>query len=300
MIYVFLTMLSLLAGQVIITYSYGHYNPFVVVVIVYGIGTVYAMGLVAFKQNMRRQVWEMRRVAKPLFFLLCVMSFNAFCYFASLYLIGISGISTLSNISTIAIIFGGIILYKEHLNLAKAAMIIVTVISAILFSFSKTVFDADKLGILLAVLAGLTWAQIHFMVKNISADMGGLPFAIIRTPFLFVFFAISALILSEVYPSEHSFEIAAVPWTDWVLFASSALFLTILTYTFMPLSMRYADLSTIAIINALRPMLAFFIGIYLFAESVDDFKMIAALMTIGSGFAYSFYIYYTRKKRSLI
>lgn len=294
MIYAFGSMLSLLIGHTIMTWGFTHHEPFQAVMMMYGMASALSLAMGVFSPALRQKVRAMKADTFEIMGLILLMAFNAGMFFIALALIGLSGISTLSSATTVMIIMGGVLWFKERLNGVKIALIILTIASTVLFSFSGEIFKTGFWGIVTTLLAGASWACIYFWMKVLSKKVDGMALVVVRTPLITIlyiglFFIACNMGLAQPFTEWPSY-------TDLFIFALAAFFTTILSYALMPLATQNADLATIAVINALRPLLGFFTGIFLFGEVLDEMKLLAASIGLSSGLAYTIYSFWRLRR----
>lgn len=291
MIYAYASMISLLLGHIILIHGLQSLDAYELLVIIYAFSTVVIGGLCAFNKDLRKRIFSLNIFDRHSIALMLMMGFNVIMFYMALGFIGLSGIAVFASFTTVTIVLGGVFLFKEPMNVAKILLIVASIISTSLFSFSNTLTETNISGFFLALLASTSWAAIHFQMKRISGYFDSFAFVCARVPFI--------LLLSiPIYLIAHDFKIewasvTNLSATDFGLLFTASVFMGILTYAFMPLATKHTDLSTIAIINSLRPLLSFFIGIAFFEEASDSLKILAGVIGTTAGIAYSIY---TRKK----
>jgi drug/metabolite transporter (DMT)-like permease len=182
----------------------------------------------------------------------------------------------------------GVLLFGEKLDRWQIALIGITLPCTLIFSIDGEGFALHPLGLIGILTASLTWVAINIIIKKSGALMNGPGLIIIRTPFLCLTFVAGYTIflwLGSV--PALTLDISAF---DLLIITGAALCLPILPYALFPLVLKYTDLSTMAVLGAIQPLVAFFAGLVLFGETTDAIRMTAALIGIGAGILYAVHI----------
>lgn len=297
MIYAYASMLSMLMGHIILIHGLQTLNAFQILLLVYAFSSVIVFMLAIFSKKLRVRILSVPGSGKESLGLMLMMGFNVLMFYWSLSLIGLSGVAVFTGMVTLFVVLGGVYLFGEKMNTAKILLLAASVLSTVLFSFSPTIWGTSFLGLVVALMATGSWAIIHFQMKKLSQTMDSFAFVCARVPFIFLLSLPIYMVSSGFVPDWHIF--TSLPLTDYILLFIAAGLMGIVTYAFMPLATKNTDLSVIAMINSLRPLLSFFIGIAFFGESADIMKLLAGITGISAGLGYSVYLY-LEKRRMLV
>lgn len=296
MIYAYASMLSMLIGHIILIHGLQFINAFQILVLVYAFASVIVIGLAVFSRALRSRILSVPKAGKTSLGLMLMMGFNVLMFYWSLSLIGLSGMAVFTGLTTLLIVLGGVFLFKEQMNAAKILLLAASILSTVLFSFSESILQIGFWGLFAPLMATASWAMIHFQMKKLSHTMDSFAFVCARVPFIFLLSLPIYLVVSNFQP-EWGFMEAFSP-VDYTLLFIAAGLMGIVTYAFMPLATKHTDLTVIAMVNSLRPMLSFFIGIAFFSEDADTMKILAGITGIGASLGYSSYLYLQHRQKA--
>lgn len=298
MIYAYASMISMLIGHIILIHGLQTLNAFQVLLLVYALSSVIVAALALFHKGLRARILAVPKAGGDSLKLMLMMGFNVLMFYWSLALIGLSGTAVFTGLVTLFVVLGGVYLFGEKMDAAKILLLIASIASTVFFTFSESILSVGFLPMLTALAATGSWAVIHFQMKRLSHEMDSFAFVCARVPFIFLLSIPIYLVASGFNPDWQG--LISLPYTDYALLFVAAGLMGIVTYAFMPLATKHTDLSVIAVVNSLRPLLSFFIGIAFFNESADPMKILAGITGIGAGLGYSLYLYSARRKPALI
>lgn len=296
MIHAYASMISTLVGHVILVHTLQPLNAFEIFLLVYALSSLIVLLLALFHKGLRARILALPQAGADSFGLMLMMGFNVLMFYWSLALIGLSGVSVFTGLVTLFVVLGGVFLFGEKFDTAKILLLVASITSTVFFSFSDSVLSIGFLPMLTALGTTGSWAIIHFQMKRLSHKVDGFAFVCARAPFIFLLSMPIYLVATGFDPVWQSF--IDLSYTDYAMLFVAAGLMSIVTYAFMLLATRHTDLSLIAIINSLRPLLSFFIGIAFFNESADPMKLLAGVTGIGASLGYSLYVYAANRRKS--
>lgn len=268
-------------------YAFAHFHLIHALTYMYIFAIPMVLSLFFFKKDFYQKIKAMRPHIKTVALFLFLTLANGIAFYIALDLIGLSGLAITGRLTTVMMIITGVILYKERLSRTEVIFAIALILSGVIYSLSETHTSVSLWGIVAALFAGLTWICMNVIWKNTSHTIDGLAFGTVRSVIIGIcYFLICAVMVFYGFIAPLSLDISSI---EILYFFGVALLLPILPYIFTPYAYQTIGLSLTAVINSIQPALSLIIGIFIFHEPLDDIKLVAALIAIGSGVLYALF-----------